>query len=78
MKEKENKINLLKQEVKLLKNRLNGPTVNYDLLVENAEEQENNCKTTDEKLILWMKTYEEALEIVNFDMADCESDGELF
>ena len=44
MKEKENKINLLKQEVKLLKNRLNGPTVNYDLLVENAEEQEINIR----------------------------------
>lgn len=77
MKEKEDKINLLIQEVKLLKNRLVGPSVDYDLIVANAEEQEKSCKSIDERLILWMKTYEEALEIVNFDMVDSES-GELF
>lgn len=78
MSKKESQINLLIQEVRLLKNRLNGPTVDYDLLVANAEEQEKACKSIDERLILWMKTYEETLEIVNYDMADCESDGELF
>ena len=47
-------------------------------MVANAEEQEKACKSIDERLILWMKTYEEALEIVNFDMSDSESEGEMF
>ena len=73
----ESKLNLLKTEIRLLKNRFLGPTVEFDLLVANSEAKEEYCVSADEKEILWLTTYNEALELLKYDKADNEKEGEL-
>jgi hypothetical protein len=73
----ERKLNLLKAEIRLLKNRFLGPTVEYDLLVANSEAKEDYCVSTDDKEKLWLATYNEALELLKYDKADNEKEGEL-
>lgn len=73
----ESELNLLKQEINLLKNKFIGSTVEYDLLVANSEAKENDCTSLDKKLKLWLDTYNEALELLKYDKADNE-EGELY
>ena len=73
----ERNLSLLKVEIKLLKNRFLGPTVEYDLLVANSETKEDYCVSTDDKEKLWLATYKEALELLKYDKADNEKEGEL-
>ena len=73
----ESKLNLLKTEIRLLKNRFLGPTVEFDLLVANLEAKEEYCVSADEKEKLWLATYNEALELLEYDKLDNERDGDL-
>lgn len=73
----ESKLNLLKTEIRLFKNRFLGPTVEFDLLVANSEAKEEYCVSADEKEKLWLETYNEALELLKYDKADNEKEGEL-
>jgi hypothetical protein len=73
----ESKLNLLKTEIRLLKNRFLGPTVEFDLLVANSEAKEEYCVSADEKEKLWLATYNEALELLKYDKLDNERDGDL-
>ena len=73
----ESKLNLLKTEIRLLKNRFLGPAVEFDLLVANSEAKEEYCVSADEKERLWLETYNEALELLKYDKADNEKEGEL-
>ena len=73
----ESKLNLLKTEIRLLKNRFLGPTVEFDLLVANSEAKDKYCVSADEKEKLWLETYNEALELLNCDKADNEKEGDL-
>ena len=73
----ESKLNLLKTDIRLLKNRFLGPTVEFDLLVANSEAKEEYCVSADERLKLWLETYNEALDLLNYDKADNEKEGEL-